>query len=91
MKDPNINYGEYESEIEEEKYHRQRKVYNWKLLRSENDNDKFNMPLLPSPKPAVSYFDDLDFFKDFENEFPAIVYWKRISKKITKTKPKRQN
>ncbi|GJV20404.1 hypothetical protein Tco_1369424 [Tanacetum coccineum] len=22
----------------------------------------------------VSYFDDLDFFKDFENEFPAIVY-----------------
>ncbi|GJS79414.1 hypothetical protein Tco_0729295 [Tanacetum coccineum] len=24
--------------------------------------------------PTVSYFDDLDFFKDFENEFPAIVY-----------------
>ncbi|GKD35229.1 hypothetical protein Tco_1250738 [Tanacetum coccineum] len=24
--------------------------------------------------PMVSYFDDLDFFKDFENEFPAIVY-----------------
>ncbi|GJZ18568.1 hypothetical protein Tco_0554691 [Tanacetum coccineum] len=24
--------------------------------------------------PEVSYFDDLDFFKDFENEFPAIVY-----------------
>ncbi|GJV37382.1 hypothetical protein Tco_0584965 [Tanacetum coccineum] len=40
----------------------------------ENDNDKVNMPLLPSPKPTVSYFDDLDFFKDFENEFPAIVY-----------------
>ncbi|GJV33033.1 hypothetical protein Tco_1393433 [Tanacetum coccineum] len=32
------------------------------------------MPLLPSPKPTVSYFDDLDYFKDFENEFPAIVY-----------------
>ncbi|GKE81756.1 hypothetical protein Tco_1551756, partial [Tanacetum coccineum] len=32
------------------------------------------MPLLSSPKPTVSYFDDLDFFKDFENEFPAIVY-----------------
>ncbi|GKB77680.1 hypothetical protein Tco_0944575 [Tanacetum coccineum] len=32
------------------------------------------MPLLPSPEPTVSYFDDLDFFKDFENEFPAIVY-----------------
>ncbi|GJY74597.1 hypothetical protein Tco_0479028 [Tanacetum coccineum] len=41
---------------------------------SENDNDKVNMPLFPSPKPTVSYFDDLDFFKDFENEFPAIVY-----------------
>ncbi|GJZ30814.1 hypothetical protein Tco_0575861, partial [Tanacetum coccineum] len=41
---------------------------------SKNDNDKVNMPLLPSPKPTVSYFDDLDFYKDFENEFPAIVY-----------------
>ncbi|GKA87151.1 hypothetical protein Tco_0808862 [Tanacetum coccineum] len=40
----------------------------------ENDNDKVNMPLLPSPEPTVSYFDDLDFFKDFEKEFPAIVY-----------------
>ncbi|GKA25236.1 hypothetical protein Tco_0711345, partial [Tanacetum coccineum] len=38
---------------------------------SENDNEKVNMP---SPEPEVSYFDDLDFFKDFENEFPAIVY-----------------
>ncbi|GJV15645.1 hypothetical protein Tco_1360968 [Tanacetum coccineum] len=41
---------------------------------SENDNDKVNMLLLPSPEPTVSYFDDLDFFKDFENEFLAIVY-----------------
>ncbi|GKD05981.1 hypothetical protein Tco_1180955 [Tanacetum coccineum] len=40
----------------------------------ENDNDKVNMPLLPLPKPTVSYFDDLDYFKDFEKEFPAIVY-----------------
>ncbi|GKB09821.1 hypothetical protein Tco_0843744, partial [Tanacetum coccineum] len=24
--------------------------------------------------PTVSYSNDLDFFKDFENEFPAIVY-----------------
>ncbi|GJR56574.1 hypothetical protein Tco_1407095 [Tanacetum coccineum] len=43
-------------------------------MDSENDNDKVNMPLLPSLKLAVSYFDELDFFKDFENEFPAIVY-----------------
>ncbi|GJT44050.1 hypothetical protein Tco_0952765 [Tanacetum coccineum] len=41
---------------------------------SENGNDKVNMPLLPSLEPTVSYFDDLDFFKDFKNEFPAIVY-----------------
>nr|GEY05580.1 hypothetical protein [Tanacetum cinerariifolium] len=41
---------------------------------TENDNDKVNMPLLPSPAPTVSYFDNLDFFKDFENEFLAIVY-----------------
>ncbi|GJV36293.1 putative ribonuclease H-like domain-containing protein [Tanacetum coccineum] len=40
----------------------------------ENDNDKVNMPSLPSPEPEVSYSNDLKFFKDFENEFPAIVY-----------------
>ncbi|GJU25689.1 hypothetical protein Tco_1164310 [Tanacetum coccineum] len=39
----------------------------------ENDN-KVNMPSFPSPELTVSYFDDLDFFKDFENEFLAIVY-----------------
>ncbi|GJU73175.1 hypothetical protein Tco_1264580, partial [Tanacetum coccineum] len=62
--------------LEEEKARRLGKVYNWETATydSENDNDKVNMPLLPSPKPTVSYFDDLDFFKDFENEFPAIVY-----------------
>ncbi|GKA92137.1 hypothetical protein Tco_0814062 [Tanacetum coccineum] len=41
---------------------------------SENDNEKVNMPLLPSPEPTVSYFDDLDFLNDLENEFPAIIY-----------------
>ncbi|GJY05311.1 hypothetical protein Tco_0371251 [Tanacetum coccineum] len=41
---------------------------------SENDNEKVNMPLLPSLEPMVSCFDDLDFFIDFENEFPAIVH-----------------
>ncbi|GJV73263.1 hypothetical protein Tco_1493258 [Tanacetum coccineum] len=40
---------------------------------SENDYEKV-MPSIPSPEPAISCFDDLDFFKDFENEFPAIVY-----------------
>ncbi|GJU80744.1 zinc finger, CCHC-type containing protein [Tanacetum coccineum] len=41
---------------------------------SKNDNDKVNMPLLPSPEPMVSYFDNLDYFKDFEKEFSTIVY-----------------
>ncbi|GJT86047.1 hypothetical protein Tco_1067764 [Tanacetum coccineum] len=41
---------------------------------SENNNEKVNMPSFPSPGPEVSYFNDLDFFKDFENEFPAIIY-----------------
>ncbi|GJT81156.1 hypothetical protein Tco_1055498 [Tanacetum coccineum] len=41
---------------------------------SENDNEKVNLPSLLSPEPTISCFDDLDFFKDFKNEFPAIVY-----------------
>ncbi|GKB48573.1 hypothetical protein Tco_0899326 [Tanacetum coccineum] len=41
---------------------------------SENNNKKVNMPSFPSPEPTVSYFNNLDFFKDFEKEFPAIVY-----------------
>ncbi|GJX24985.1 hypothetical protein Tco_0231281 [Tanacetum coccineum] len=41
---------------------------------SENDNEKVNIPLFPSPEPLVSCIDDLDFVKDFENNFPAIVY-----------------
>ncbi|GJZ61814.1 hypothetical protein Tco_0617951 [Tanacetum coccineum] len=49
---------------------------------SENDNDKVNMPSFPSPKPTVSYFNDLDFFKDFENEFPAIVYNDALTSKL---------
>ncbi|GKD73088.1 hypothetical protein Tco_1331370 [Tanacetum coccineum] len=59
MDNPNITMEEY-IKLEEEKARRRGKVYNW--------------PLLPSPKPTVSYFDDLDYFKDFEKEFLAIVY-----------------
>ncbi|GKB70766.1 hypothetical protein Tco_0932178 [Tanacetum coccineum] len=32
------------------------------------------MPLFSSPEPTTSFIDNLDFFKEFENEFPAIVY-----------------
>nr|GEX26029.1 hypothetical protein [Tanacetum cinerariifolium] len=58
-----------------------KKLFSFKIIfvndlktDSKNDNDKVNMPLLPSPEPTVSCIDDLDFFKDFENEFPAFVY-----------------
>ncbi|GJS77569.1 hypothetical protein Tco_0727450 [Tanacetum coccineum] len=55
---------------------------------SENDNEKVNMPSLPPPEPTVSCFDDLDFFKDFENEFSAIVYNNaQTSKSDLLTKP----
>ncbi|GJZ86092.1 hypothetical protein Tco_0657702 [Tanacetum coccineum] len=43
-------------------------------MDSENDYEKARVPSFLPPKPAISCFDDLDFFKDFENEFPAIVY-----------------
>ncbi|GJZ42863.1 hypothetical protein Tco_0590118 [Tanacetum coccineum] len=43
-------------------------------MDSKNDNNKVNIPLLPSPGLTVSYFNNLDYFKDFEKEFPAIVY-----------------
>ncbi|GJY93766.1 hypothetical protein Tco_0509548 [Tanacetum coccineum] len=43
-------------------------------MDSKNDNDKANVPSFPLPEPTVNYFDDLDYLKDFENEFSAIVY-----------------
>nr|GEU72391.1 hypothetical protein [Tanacetum cinerariifolium] len=48
----------------------------------EIDNEKVNKPLFPSPEPSVSWIDDLDFFKDFENEFPAIVYNDALTSKL---------
>ncbi|GKD59259.1 hypothetical protein Tco_1296768, partial [Tanacetum coccineum] len=49
---------------------------------SENDNEKVNKPLFPTPEPLVSCIDDLDFFKDFKNEFPAIVYNDTLTSKL---------
>ncbi|GKE75387.1 hypothetical protein Tco_1537428, partial [Tanacetum coccineum] len=51
-------------------------------MDSENDNDKVNMPSFPSPEPEISYSNDLDFFKDFENEFLAIVYNDALTSKL---------
>ncbi|GJT92802.1 hypothetical protein Tco_1081647 [Tanacetum coccineum] len=49
---------------------------------SENDNDKVNMPSFPSPEPTVSYFNDFDFLKDFEKEFPAVAYNDALTSKL---------
>ncbi|GJY70742.1 hypothetical protein Tco_0474445 [Tanacetum coccineum] len=49
---------------------------------SENDNDKIDMPSFPSPEPMFSYFYNLDYFKDFKNEFPAIVYNDALTSKL---------
>ncbi|GKB87229.1 hypothetical protein Tco_0959501 [Tanacetum coccineum] len=49
---------------------------------NDNDNDKVNMHLLPSPEPTVSYFDDLDYFKDFDKEFLAIIYNDALTSKL---------
>ncbi|GKA87111.1 hypothetical protein Tco_0808822 [Tanacetum coccineum] len=51
-------------------------------MDSENDNDKVNMHSFPSPEPKVSYSNDLNYFKDFENEFPAIVYNDALMSKL---------
>ncbi|GJU39961.1 hypothetical protein Tco_1192918 [Tanacetum coccineum] len=45
------------------------KIIYFNDLKTNSGNDK---PL--SPNPTIDYFDDLDYFKYFENEFPAIVY-----------------
>ncbi|GJU04460.1 hypothetical protein Tco_1120890 [Tanacetum coccineum] len=76
--DPNINMEEY-IRLEEEKAQKRGKVLN--MVRYENDNERVNMPLYPSPEPSVSCINDLDFFKDFENEFPAIVYYDALTSK----------
>ncbi|GJV63896.1 hypothetical protein Tco_1474724 [Tanacetum coccineum] len=49
------------------------KTLSCKPTDSGNDNEKV-IPLLPSREPTISCFDDLDFLKDFKNEFRAIVY-----------------
>nr|GEZ35121.1 hypothetical protein [Tanacetum cinerariifolium] len=57
-------------------------------MNSENDIDKENMPSFPLPEPKVGYFNDLDFLKDFENEFPTIVHNDALtSKSDSSTEP----
>ncbi|GJY99666.1 hypothetical protein Tco_0517096 [Tanacetum coccineum] len=49
----------------------------FKISLDESDDEDYTIIFMPSTlshEPAISCFDDLDFFNDFENEFPAIVY-----------------
>ncbi|GJV23233.1 hypothetical protein Tco_1375928, partial [Tanacetum coccineum] len=46
---------------------------------SKNDNEKVNLPSLPSPKHVISFFDDLDFFKDLK-EFHHVYIDAQTSK-----------
>ncbi|GJW63756.1 hypothetical protein Tco_0115640 [Tanacetum coccineum] len=87
MDNPNITMEEY-IRLEEEKA--RRRVFNDTLkseatlsceptVSSLNDNEiDFRISFDESDDedymPTVSCFDDLDFFKDFEYEYPAIVY-----------------
>ncbi|GKE75764.1 hypothetical protein Tco_1537805, partial [Tanacetum coccineum] len=41
-------------------------------LKKDSENDEILKP--SSPELTVDYLDDLDYFKDFKNEFPSIVY-----------------
>ncbi|GJR82985.1 hypothetical protein Tco_0153770 [Tanacetum coccineum] len=68
MDNPNITMEEY-IRLQEEKALSRGETFNCGKTAT-----YVNMPSFPSPEPEVSYPNDLDFFKDFENEFPAIVY-----------------
>ncbi|GJW33741.1 hypothetical protein Tco_0053773, partial [Tanacetum coccineum] len=54
---------------------------------SENDNDEVNMPSFPLFEPTISYFDDFNYFKDFEKEFPAIAYNDALTSKLDFSEP----
>ncbi|GKB71974.1 hypothetical protein Tco_0933386 [Tanacetum coccineum] len=45
------------------------------------------MPSFLSSEPTVSYFDDFDYFKDFEKEFPAIAYNDALTSKLDFSEP----
>ncbi|GJX27018.1 hypothetical protein Tco_0233314 [Tanacetum coccineum] len=86
-----MEYYEDEDESDDEDYTviYDKNIFSYKIISvdnvktdSKNDNDKVNMPSFLSPEPEVSYSTDLDFFKDFENEFPAIVYNDALTSKL---------
>nr|GFA78226.1 hypothetical protein [Tanacetum cinerariifolium] len=54
---------------------------------SKNDNDKVKMPSFSSSEPTVGYFNNFDYFKYFENEFPAITYNDALTSKFDFSEP----
>ncbi|GJU41534.1 hypothetical protein Tco_1194491 [Tanacetum coccineum] len=42
---------------------------------------------MPSSEPTLSYFDDFDYLKYFENEFPAIAYNDALTSKLDFSEP----
>ncbi|GJY76045.1 hypothetical protein Tco_0481161 [Tanacetum coccineum] len=103
MDDPNITMEEY-IRLEEEKARRRAIVFNDTLTSevtlsceptvSSLNNDEIDFRISfdefddEDCTPTVSYFDDLDYFKDFEKEFPAIVYNDAQTSKLNfSTKP----
>ncbi|GJU34364.1 hypothetical protein Tco_1182718 [Tanacetum coccineum] len=73
MDDPNITMEEY-IRLEEETTRRRAIVF--------NDTLASEAALSCEPTPTVSCLNDLDFFKDFEKEFPAIVYNDALTSKL---------
>ncbi|GJY33262.1 hypothetical protein Tco_0417731 [Tanacetum coccineum] len=88
MDDPNITMEEY-IKLEEEKAQRHGRTFNCLKMDSENENNKVNMS--SSPRPTISHSDDLDFFKDFENEFSAITYNDDLTSKLTEPSSSERN
>nr|GEW55648.1 hypothetical protein [Tanacetum cinerariifolium] len=57
----------------------------FRISFDESDDEDYTsicLRKIPSPEPKVSYFDDLDIFKDFEKEFSAIVYNDALTSKL---------
>ncbi|GJT67941.1 hypothetical protein Tco_1019421 [Tanacetum coccineum] len=48
--------------------------FSYKIISVNDLKETYSDDKPLSPNPTVDYFDDLDYFKNFENEFPAIVY-----------------
>ncbi|GJV05281.1 hypothetical protein Tco_1338850 [Tanacetum coccineum] len=48
--------------------------FSYKIISVNDLKETYSDDKPLSPNPTTDYFDDLDYFKDLENEFPAIVY-----------------